>query len=181
MPAQLHAQETPNSIRIAHHPWYALRARARYEKSAANSLRNRGYVDFLPLHACTHRWSDRIQKIELPLFPGYLFCRFDFNDRLPILTTPGVTSIVGLGKQPNPVDENEIAALQAVVRSGLLLEPWPFLKAGQRAVIQEGPLRNVEGLVSEIKDHGKLIVSITLLQRSVAVSVERAWIRPIST
>jgi transcription antitermination factor NusG len=79
-----------------------------------------------------------------------------------------------------PVDEDEINALQAVVGSGLLLEPWPFMRTGQRVVIQEGPLRNVEGLLSEIKDGGKLIVSITLLQRSVAVNIERAWVRPLA-
>jgi transcription antitermination factor NusG len=119
--------------------------------------------------------------MELPLFPGYLFCRFDFNQRLPILTTPGVINVVRLGSQPQPVPQHEIAALETVVRSGMLLRPWPFLKAGQRVVIQEGPLRNVEGLLSEIKGHNQLIVSISLLQRSVAVNIERACVRPIAS
>ena len=163
------------------HPWYALQVRPRYEKVVAWSLRSRGYSDFLPAYCCTRRWSDRIQKLALPLFPGYVFCRFDINKRLPILTIPGVKRIVGMGKLPHPVEENEIAALQVVVSSGLLLKPWPFVRVGQRVRIQDGPLRNVEGILSEIGDRGQLIVSITLLQRSVAVTIDRGWIRPISS
>ncbi len=162
-------------------PWYALQVRARYEKAVAHNLRSRGYVDFLPLHICTHRWSDRIQKVELPLFPSYVFCRFDARERCSILSVPGVISIVGIGKKPQPVDEGEMTALQTVVRSGLLLQPWPFLKAGHRVVIQDGPLRNVEGVLSEVRDHDQLIVHITLLRRAVAVTIDRAWIRPLDT
>ncbi len=135
----------------------------------------------MPLHTCVHRWSDRLQKVELPLFPGYVFGRFDVNHRLPIITIPGVINIVGVGKLPQPVEESEINALLAVVRSGMLLEPWPFLKAGQRVKIQDGPLRDIEGILSEIGERGKLIISITLLQRSVAVAFDRSMIRPISS
>jgi len=154
---------------------------ARYEKAVASGLRTRGYEDFLPVYTCMRRWSDRTQKVETPLFPGYLFCRFDVNNRLPILTVPGIIHIVGSGKMPHPVDVSEITALQIVVDSGLLLRPWPFLKAGQQVKIQEGPLRNVQGIVSEVGDRGQLIVSITLLQRSVAVTIDRSWIRPVSS
>lgn len=161
--------------------WYALHVQPRYEKAVASGLRTRGYEDFLPTYACMRRWSDRIQKVKMALFPGYLFCRFDADHRLPILTIPGVIHIVGTGKLPRPVEEHEITALQTVVASGLLLEPWPFLQAGQRVKIQDGPLRNVEGILSEIGDRGKLIVSITLLQRSVAVMIDRSWITPISS
>ncbi len=163
------------------YPWYAVHVQARYEQAVASSLRNRGYRDFLPVYSCMRRWSDRVKKMELPLFPGYLFCRLDVNYRLPILTTPGVISIVGVGKLPHPVEEDEINALQIVAGSGLLLEPWPFLKTGERVRIDDGPLRNVEGILSEIGDRGQLVVSITLLQRSVAVTIDRSWVRPISS
>jgi transcription antitermination factor NusG len=162
------------------HPWYAVHVQARYEQSVASSLRSRGYRDFLPVYSCMRRWSDRVKKVELPLFPGYLFCRFDVNHRLPILTTPGVINIVGVGKLPHPVEEDEISALQIVAGSGLLLEPWPFLKTGERVRIEDGPLRNVEGMLSEIGDSGQLVVSISLLQRSVAVTIDRSWVRPVS-
>jgi transcription antitermination factor NusG len=161
------------------YPWFAVQVQTRYEKAVAKSLRSRGLDDFLPTYRCTRRWSDRLQKIEMPLFPGYVFSRFDINDRLPVLTIPGVIGIIGAGKLPQPVDQAEIDALQIVVASGLLLEPWPFLKEGQRVRIDDGPLRNVEGVLTEIGDRGKLIVSVSLLRRSIAVTVDRNWIRPI--
>jgi transcription antitermination factor NusG len=164
---------------IGCYPWYALRVKARHEESVSCGLRERGYADFLPSYTSTRRWSDRIRKMDMPLFPGYLFCRFDFGRRLPILTTPGVMHVVGMGNLPTPVDEQEISALQAVVKSGLMMQPWPFLRTGHRVTIEDGPLRNVEGIVSEMKDGHKLVLSVTLLQRSVAVNVDRAWIRPL--
>ncbi len=162
------------------HPWYALRVKQRYATAAASSLRNQGYDEFLPLYTSVRRWSDRICKLDLPLFPGYLFCRFDYSDRRSVLMTPGVMSIVEFCKQPHPVDESEIAALETVAQSGLLMQPWPFLKVGERVTIQDGPLRNVEASVARLGDGCKLILSVTLLQRSVAVSVDRSWIRPIA-
>lgn len=160
--------------------WYALQLKAGREKSVACLLRNKGFAEFLPLYASYRRWSDRLQQVDLPLFPGYVFCRFDPHRRLPILITPGVIHIVGLGGTPVPVDQREINALQSVVASGLLMQPWPFLKVGQRVVIQHGPLRNMEGILTEIKGQRNLIISITLLQRSVAVCIERAGVRPVA-
>jgi len=161
------------------YPWYALRVRTSHEKAVACLLRHKGFNEFLPLYASCRRWSDRIQQIDLPLFPGYVFCRFNAQDRLPILTTPGIVHVVGLGRIPEPVDEREITALQSVVESGLLMQPWPFLKVGQRVVIEQGPLRNVEGILKEAKGSRNLIISITLLQRSVSVCIERAGVRPL--
>lgn len=160
------------------HPWYVLRVRTNREKAVASLLRHKGFVEFLPLYAVCRRWSDRTKEVEIPLFPGYVFCRFDAENRLPILTTPHVLHVVGNGGLPEPVDEGELNALQRVVASGLLLQPWPFLKIGERVIIQAGPLRNVEGILTEIKGHRNLIVSITLLQRSVAVCMERHAVRP---
>ncbi len=159
--------------------WFALTVRGRYEKTVARNLADGGYDAFLPLHTCARRWSDRMQKVELLLFPNYVFCRCESNDKLPILKIPGVLSFVGMGKKPQPVDESEMNSLQTVVRSGLLLKPWPFLNVGQRVIIQEGPLCNVQGLVAEVRDKHQLIVNITLLQRAVGVSIERSWIRPM--
>ena len=162
------------------HPWYALRVKERHEPSIACSLQNRGYVEFVPLYTCTRKWSDRVRKLELPLFPGYVFCRFDFNDRRPIVTIPGVMGVVGMGKLPHPVEEHEIATLQAVAKSGLLMQPWPFLKLGEHVTIQDGPLRNAEGVVVKLGDGPRLVVSVSLLQRSIAVRLERSWIRPMA-
>jgi transcription antitermination factor NusG len=165
---------------VKDHPWFAVKVRTCREKFVALSLRQKGLTEFLPLYRARRRWSDRFQEIELALFPGYLFCRLDPLHRLPVLTTPGVHSILGVGKTPIPVDESEVAAIQAIVSSGLRVGPWPFLEAGQRVRIEEGPLRGVEGILIEVKKQNRLVASVTLLQRSVAVEIERDWVRPLS-
>lgn len=156
--------------------WFALNTKFRYEDFAANHLRGKGYEVFLPIYKCRRRWSDRVKQLELPLFPGYLFCRFDAMDRLPILTTPGMIQIVGFGKTPVPVDEAEISALQTAIGSGLEREPWPFAQIGQKVRIECGPLRGVEGILLNIKGGHRLVLSVTLLQRSVAVEVNSSWV-----
>ena len=105
---------------------------------------------FCPCFTAGASESDRFHDIDQPLFPGYVFARLDVNRRLPVLVIPGVVRIVGLGKIPVPVDEKEIAAVEAIVESGLLTRPFPFLNVGQPVTIEEGPLRNVTGIVTAI-------------------------------
>jgi transcription antitermination factor NusG len=126
------------------------------------------------------RWSDRIKTIEKPLFPGYVFCHFSPHRRLPILTTPGVLHIVGIGKEPVPVDANEIETVWATLHSGVLLRPWPFLLVGKRVRVERGPLMGIEGIVTQFKGSCRLVVSVSLLQRSIAAEVERECVRPIN-
>src|SRR5882757_7071017 len=116
LPAQL---ETDVETRDTSYSWYALRTKSRYENTVASHLCARGYESFLPLYKCRRRWSDRFKEIESPLFPGYVFCRFNPLERLPILMTPGVFGVVGLGKTPVAIDEIEIAAIRSAVKSGL--------------------------------------------------------------
>jgi len=162
-------------------PWYALRVRPRHEKMVASALLTKGYEGFLPLYRKRSRWSDRIKEVMLPLFPGYLFCRFDMNKRLPILVTPGVIQIVGIAKTPYPVDENEIASLKSIVISHLQVEPRSYLNIGTRVRIELGPLSGVEGILTGKKGNHKLVVSISLLQRSVAVEIDESWVTPVHT
>jgi transcription antitermination factor NusG len=161
-------------------PWYALRVRPRFEKQIASTLLSKGYEGFLPLYRHRSRWSDRIREIQLPLFPGYLFCRFDINKRLPILITPGVMHVVGIAKTPHPIEDYEIEALQAIAISGLQTEPRSYLNVGQRVRIEIGPLAGVEGILMTLKGNCRLVVSVTLLQRSVAVEIDESWVLPIS-
>ena len=156
--------------------WFALQTRSRYEHFVAAMLSDKGYEPFLPVYTCRRRWSDRIKEFELPLFPGYLFCRFDPSNRLPILTTPGVIQVVGVGKKPVPVDDSEITAIQILMGSGLPGRPWAFLQVGQRVRIERGPLTGVEGILTGFRGRYRLVLSVTLLQRSVAVEAEGAWI-----
>jgi len=159
--------------------WYALRVRTRHEKIVAAHLAAKGYEGFLPMHRYRHRWSDRVKEIEAPFFPGYIFCRFNLLERLPILMIPGVVLVVGAGRTPIPVDETEIALLQTAVKSGVPTEPWPFLQIGQRVRIECGPLCGLEGVLLDFRGHHCLVLSVTLLQRSVAVRVDKAWTRPV--
>ena len=159
-------------------PWFAILTRTGTgtEKNATLLLENAGYECYLPVIKYTRHWSDRTQEIELPLFPGYLFCRMNPHNRLPVLMTPGVIQIVGVGKTPIPIAEEEIAAIQRVGKSGLPAMPWPYLKIGHVARIVDGPLRGLSGIVVKIKSGSKLVLSVSLLQRSVAVEVDRRWI-----
>lgn len=159
--------------------WFALQVKPNAEWSVSAALRAKGYEEFLPAYRTRRRWSDRWKELELPLFAGYIFCRFDPQNRLPILVTPGVTSIVGRGKVPQAVEDHEIDDLRAVVRSGLSARPWPYLKIGERVRIQDGPLRGMEGLLLNIKPNRRLVLSVELLQRSIAVEVEDCWLTPV--
>ena len=163
-------------VRAQPWPWFAILVRTGREKTASLLLENAGYECFLPVSRSTRRWSDRTKLIEVPLFPGYLFCRMNPHSRLTVLMTPGVIQIVGVGRTPIPVEEEEIDAIQRVRRSGLSAMPWPYMQVGNVAQILEGPLRGLNGIVVKIKSGVKLVLSVSLLQRSVAVEVERSWV-----
>ncbi len=159
--------------------WYALRVRSRAEKLVATCARNKGFEEFLPLYRSIHRWSDRKKSVELPLFPGYVFCHLDPRHRLPILTIPGAIEFVGIGKIPAPIEDAEIAAIRTAVNSGLMVEPWEYLEAGESVRVESGPLAGIEGIFVESKKENRIVVSVTLLQRSMAVEIEREWVTPL--
>jgi transcription antitermination factor NusG len=160
--------------------WYALQIQSRLSTVASNVLRGKGYEEFLPLYRARRRWSDRVKNVDLPLFPGYLFCRFDPLDRtFPVLTTPGVIGIVGAGRAPLAIPDDEIEAVRTVIHSGLATQPWPFLGVGSRIYMKAGPLAGLEGIITNADKVYRLVVSVTLLQRSVAVEIDRDWARPV--
>ncbi len=161
-------------------PWYAVRVRPNYEKPVAVALRGKGFQEFLPLIRSKRQWSDRVKIMDLPLFPGYLFCRLNLAERLPLLTTPGFLYLVGVGKNPEPVDELEIAGIQAVLRSGLTVTAWPNLAVGQKVRLKHGPLRGLEGVLTRIANRHRIYVSVTLLKRSISVEVDPEWVQPVS-
>jgi len=162
-------------------PWYAVRIQSKLGPLASLTLRDRGYEEFLPLYSVRRRWSDRIKQLEVPLFPGYLFCRFDVTHRLPVLSTPGVIGIVGFGKIPVPIHDCEIEAIRRVLQSGIPAEPWKYIPSGQRVRVEQGPLAGLEGVFLEQKSDYRLLLSIEVLQRSVAVQIDAACVRPVRT
>lgn len=160
----------PQTARL---PWYGVRTKSNQERVAATVLEAKGFEPYVPTYSVRRRWSDRIVETSLPLFPGYLFCRFDSSQRLPIISTPGVVSVVGFGKVPAPISNREVEAVQALLDSGIPAQPHPFLREGQKVRVKGGALQGVEGLVIRQKSDWRLIISITLLQRSIAVEVDR--------
>jgi transcription termination/antitermination protein NusG len=179
IPLQSRAEIETNTMTLAT-PWFALRVRPNYEKPVALALRGKGLQEFLPLIHVRKQWSDRIKEMDVPLFPGYLFCRLNLEDRMPVITTPGFLYLVGVGKQPEAVDESEISAIQSVLESGLTVTPWPTLMVGQRVQLKYGPLRGLQGVLTKIANQHRMYVSVTLLKRSVSVEVAPEWIHPIT-
>src|SRR5688572_10340408 len=161
--------------------WYAVHVRSNFERIVSRNLEDKGYELFLPMYRSRRQWSDRTKQIDIPLFAGYVFCRLDPQNRLPVLSVPGVVQIVGQGKSPVAISEDEIGAVQTILRSDLPYLPWSSLAAGRRVVVERGPLMGVEGVLMEARGPHRLIVSIMMLQRSVAVEVDASWVRPVAT
>lgn len=162
--------------------WYALHLRSRWESSTATLLSNKGYEIFLPTFRTfktLKHGHGRPVAVERPLFPGYLFCRFDACNRMPVLVTPGVIALVGRGRIPIPVEDSEIGAIQKAVSAGAWIEPCPYPEVGQLVRIEEGALTGVEGILTRFKGTQRIILSVSLLRRSMAVEIDRSAIRPI--
>jgi transcription antitermination factor NusG len=159
--------------------WYALQVRKRFEKVAASHVRRKGFEEYLPMYRTARQGSDRPKQIEVPLFPGYVFCKFDVNERLALLMIPGVMSVVNFGGPSFAIPEEEICAVKNVVGSGLNYEPWPFSGVGQPVQVKFGPLKGLEGLIVGVKSNYRLVVSVRLLNRSVSVEIERDSVMPI--
>jgi transcription antitermination factor NusG len=159
--------------------WFALQVRTRWESSTAVLLSGKGYQAFLPTFKTRKRWNGKFREINAPLFPGYVFCQFDAQKRLPILVTPGVLAVVGRGRVPLPVDDGEIAAIQTVVSSGFRAEPWPYLEVGQKIRIESDALSGLEGILINFKGNQRIVVSVTLLRRSVALEIDRSCVKPL--
>lgn len=157
--------------------WYAIQVKGRTEKQVAQILENKGYEMFLPAQRARRRWSDRMKEVEVPLFPSYVFGRFDPKYRLPILTTPNVLTIVGAGKQVIPVADEQIEDIRRVLASGMPVEHCPFLKVGQRVFIESGALAGQAGILTRIKNTWRVVISVDLIRRSIAVEVDREQIR----
>lgn len=164
------ATQEPSSALL---PWYGVRTRSNQEKIAASVLDARGFEPYFPSYSVRRRWSDRIVETTLPLFPGYVFCRFDLSQKVQVLSTPGVASVVAFGNVPAPIDDSEIEAIQTLIQSGKAVQPHPYLREGERVRVLSGPLDGLEGILVKKRTEWRMIVCITLLQRSISVEVDR--------
>lgn len=161
--------------------WFVLTVKTGHEKAVGEQLRSRDLEAYVPLYRSRRVWSDRMKTVELPLFPSYTFCHFSFEDRLKVMGTPRVRSIVGFGGKPAPLSHEEVATLKAMTESRLPLSPWPPLYTGERVRIRHGALAGIEGNVVREKSVWRVVVTIELLNRGVAVEVERDAIERLAS
>jgi len=160
--------------------WHAIYTRPRHEKAVAKHLVERRIEAFLPTYGKFQRWKDRKKLVRFPLFPGYVFVRISRRDRLAVLQLAGVVGFVRFGGSPAEVPEAELYALRIAVETGARLEPHRYLKVGRRVRVYHGPLQDTEGILIRKKSGHRLVLSIDLIQRSVAVEVDAADVTPIS-
>ena len=161
------------------YPWFALRVRSNREHVVALHLRDRGFEEYSPSYEVTSQWTDRKKHLTKFLFPGYVFCRLDVSHRFPVLSVPGVVGLVGYGRTPTPIPEYEMSRVRTMVNSGLAVMPWPYLATGDMVLIEKGPLAGVEGILQSVRGKDRIVVSFSLLQRSVSAEIDRVWVRPL--
>ena len=160
--------------------WFAVQTRPRHEKKVNSELREKGIHSFLPLHRERRRWSDRSQWVELPMFSQYLFVRVPGTGdaRIRVLQTTGVVQFVGATVRGTPIPDEQIEGLLAIVSHRIPTAPHEFLRVGQRVRIRGGVLEGIEGILSAIRNEKSLVVSVDLIQKSVAIRVDGFEVEP---
>jgi len=171
---------TPRPAGAASEPqWFALYTCSNHEKRVSAQLEVRGVEHFLPLYRSRRNWKDRRVFLDLPLFPGYVFARFEWPERVCVLQARGVVRLVGSKGLPSPLAESDVEALRAGVHGALCFEPHPYLIAGTRVRILQGPLTGMTGFLVRKKNSYRVVLSVDLIARSVALEVDVADIERI--
>jgi transcription antitermination factor NusG len=159
--------------------WYALHTRSRHEKLVHELLSKKDIETFLPLRKIKRRWSDRIKEIAEPLFKGYIFIHAPLAKRLDILQTKGVVRYVGFGGVPAAVPETQLEAVRRFIEQDIAVDPFPYLKEGERVVVRSGPLQGVQGLLVCKKNKYRLVISLDLINQSASVEIDSALVEPL--
>ncbi len=160
--------------------WYAVYTRSRHEHLVKKQLDHKGIVNFLPLYAKISQWKDRKKEIHLPLFPGYVFVKIAVQERMEVLKSFGAVHIVGDGCTPLPIEDEQIENVRAFIERGLACDPHPYLNVGNRVRIHAGPLRGFEGILIRMKNRYRFVLSVDLIQRSVAVEIDCSTIEGLN-
>jgi transcription antitermination factor NusG len=161
--------------------WYAVYTKHQHEKSATSFLTRKGFEVLLPLYRATHRWKDRMQAVELPVFPGYLFLRTRLERKLEIVQTPGVFWLVGNGGRASLVPDSEIESIRKITQSSAFFEPHPYLKSGDQVRVLSGPLAGIEGILTRVKNRYRIVLLVELLQKAVSVEVDISTVARLET
>jgi transcriptional antiterminator NusG len=178
--------EKSGSVRITlfqnqpNHSWYALHIRSRHQQYVAEALNLKGYEIFAPSYRVVHQSGDRKKIVEKPLFPGYMFCALDPNERLPVLTVHGVISILGTGSRLTPVEPEEVESVRRMVQAGVPTEPYQLLEPGVALRIEHGPLRGVRGVLVTHRGSRRLVITVGLLNRSIAAEIDSHSVTTVS-
>lgn len=159
--------------------WYAIRTRSRHEKLVNQQLACRGVEAFLPLVDRRRKWKDRWKTVGFPLFPGYCFARFPYEDRLSVVTAIGVVQILGNNGHAIQVPDHEIEAVRQLVTSTLPFDPHPYLKEGMEVEVLRGPLAGVRGILLRKGARARLVVAINLIQQAASVELDAADVQPV--
>lgn len=160
--------------------WYAAQTCANHEKRVLEQLSQRSVEAYLPLYRSVRRWKDRRMRLELPLFPGYVFVHLALRDRLQVLQTPSVARLVGFGGQPAALPDQEVNALRQGLTREMRIEPHPYLKVGHRVRVRTGPLHGLQGILVRKKNSSRFVISLDLIMRSVAVEIDTTELEPIA-
>jgi transcription termination/antitermination protein NusG len=159
--------------------WYAAYTTPRHEKQVSRQIEGRQMQSFLPLYRSARRWKDRRKLVELPLFPGYVFVHMSLRERLRVLQVPGVVHLVSFQGKPAALPDAEIESLREKLAKNARMEPHPYLRVGRRVRVHSGSVAGLEGILVRRKDKFRLVLSIELIQRSVAVEVDEADVEPV--
>lgn len=168
------------SIGESSESWYALHTCPRHEKRVAKYIEQRRISCFLPLYRSIRRWKDRRKELELALFPGYVFVRMSLRDKLSILQVPGAVRLVSFNGKPAALPDVEIECLRNHQSAMGTLEPHPYLCVGRKVRVRSGPMQGLEGIIRRRKDKCRVIFSLDLIMRSVAVEVDEGDLDPVA-
>ena len=159
--------------------WYALRTRSRHEKIVRDQLTSQGIEPLLPTVRRLSQWKDRKKEIEVPFFAGYCFVRFAEDRKLSVLKTIGVVNIVGAGHNPEPIADEEIAALRTLMASVLPYDSHPYLHEGMMVQVIRGPLQGIRGILLRKEKRHRLVLGVRLIQQAAAVEIDVGDVVPV--
>ncbi len=160
--------------------WHAIYVRPSHEVQVAKRFSIREIESYLPQYQVEHRWKNRCtKKLDLPLFPGYIFAHISPGERVRVLEVPSVLWVVGAGGRPTPLPDSDVDALRAGLHARNA-QPHPFLKVGERVRIRGGALAGMEGVVVRSKNHIRVIISLDLIMQSVSVEVDWDELEPVA-
>ncbi len=169
----------PADVSLAPAFWFALRTRARHEKQVRDRLQAYGFEPLLPVVTRMSQWKDRRKEVEFPLFSGYCFVRFRWEDRLSVANVTGVVSIVGAGSRPEPIPDEEIDAIRALMVSRLMCGAHPYLREGMMVEVTRGPLEGLRGILVRREKRHRLVISVHLIKQAAAVEIDDCDVAPV--